>query len=298
MATNLSFGYPVPSDDAFKIESFDFEIDGVPVSNQDDDEPFSYYSTVNCQVSLRTDLSRVLRESGFLTEDFPLVELGVGLVWFSSATKQRGSDSIEVLRDGLNELSLELSGEILGGDLDVHIVVFLRNTKLPTGERLAPSENGTILWESPRRSINLEGEGARFTIAPRDFKKTRFEPSNAMWRIVFVAGLLAPAQSAVIVYINTGDKQARAMIEKPNSKESKLWHQFLEIDVISQLLIHGATNAEQLREITIEDEGSLGESIKVLFDSLFPDQDPETLLENIPLITATAQSFVMSNRND
>lgn len=298
MANTISFGYPIPSDDAFEIEDFNFEIDGVPVSNKDDDEPFSYYSSVSCRVSLKANLTQVLRESGFSSSDFPLVSLGVGLIWFSSATKQRGSASIQELQNGHNELELNLSGEILGGDLDVHVVVFLKENRLSDTDQLVPTESGTILWESPRHSINLEGEGARFTIAPRDFKKTNFEPSDAMWRIVFTAGLFSPAQSAVVVYINTGDSRAKAMLEKPNTKESKLWHQFLEIDVISQLLIHGATHAEQLQEITIEDEGSLGESINVLYNSLFPEQNPSTLLENIPLITATAQAFVMANRNN
>lgn len=74
-----------------------------------------------------------------------------------------------------------------------------------------------------------------------------------------------------------------------------MWHQFLEADVISQLLLHGSKHASDLKDLTAEDEGSLGESIKSLFDSLFPGQDPESFNERPNALTAAAQALVFRN---
>lgn len=295
MPNSLSVGYPQPSDSCFHITNWDFSIDGVRLERRDTDEPFSYYSSVACTVSLEVELEQILNQCGFPTNMHSEVNLGVSLVWFSSGTKQRGSQSAKALNNGLNELGLELPGTILGTDLEVHIVVFLKSQVPSHDGFITPTLPGSILWQSHRQSIALEGEGARFTIAPLDFKKASLHSPDAMWCVEFTASMFAPAQSAVLVYINSAHSTAKSMLAKPDSRESRLWHQFLEADVVAQLLLHGSQHASELQELTPEDEGSLGESIKTLFDSIFPNQDPETLKDRPNVLTAAAQALVFRN---
>ncbi|MBF4552499.1 hypothetical protein [Corynebacterium suicordis] len=295
MSNPLSLGYPLPSDSCFHISNWDFSIDGEHLEKRNTDEPFSYYSTVACTLGLEVELEEIRKQCGFSDVEHTGVELGVALVWFSSGTKQRGSQMIKSLKDGFNELHLELPGTILGGELEVHVVVFLKSGARDTKDAITATLPGSILWQSNRQSIALEGEGARFAIAPLDFKKAGIHSPDAMWRVEFTGSLFAPAQAAILVYINSGNSISKLMLTKPDSRESIMWHQFLEADVISQLLLHGSKHASDLKDLTAEDEGSLGESIKSLFDSLFPGQDPESFNERPNALTAAAQALVFRN---
>lgn len=296
MPSAISFGYPLPSEKCFQITHWDFSIDGEQLERRATDEPFSYYSTVSCSLGLDVDLVQVLTECGYPECTHDEVELGVALIWFSSGTKQRGSQSTQVLADGFNELTLQLPGTILGVELDVQVIVFLKTPAKDKGDSITAVLPGSILWQSNRQSIALEGEGARFTIAPLDFRKTGYHSPDAMWMVDFIGSMFAPAQSAVLVFINSGNATVKAMLAKPDSRESKLWHQFLEADVISQLLLHGAHHSSELQELTSEDEGSLGESIKSLFESMFPGQEPESFIERPTVLSGAAQALVFRNQ--
>lgn len=296
MFDTISVGYPTPSSESVSADDARFYINGTPVSDDGKDEPFSYYSEVTCDLDVDIDLPRVLRESGYPQALHTEVELAVSLIWFSSATKQRGSSAPKDVVDGINSLSLTLDGTQLGGDLTVHCVIFVKSVPKSSEVTLYPSQIGSIMWQSEKYVLRLEGEGARFTIAPLDFKAVGLTPTDSMWRIEFTGSIVAPAQSAIMVYINSGNKYAMTMLEKPNTRESKLWHAFLETDVITQMLIHGTNNSEELSELTEDDEGSLGESIMILFNSMFPGQAIDSLQQQPTHLAAAAQAFVFRDQ--
>ena len=94
--------------------------------------------------------------------------IGALLEWKSSRTGLRGGSQPIVVRDGANELHLDLLGHELGGKLSLElVVVLLKAGGSPVG--FAPRLPGSILWKEAT-AVTLEGDADRFPIELRSFK--------------------------------------------------------------------------------------------------------------------------------
>lgn len=297
MESGLSFGYPVPSPELVTLRDLHFTYDGTPIHDEEsgDEQKWDYQTSVGCHCEIEVDFENFLQEMGIPYDNYRDVVVGATLVWSASSTKQRGSTEPIPVCGGINKLSLDLAGKDLGGSLTVEPKIILLANSAPLLDSITATEPGSILWEGSPTSLQLEGEGARFPIVPIDFSDRGLEPSNAMWRIFFTGGLSAPVQAAMQIYVNTSNKITLRVLNKPTSQESKMWHRFLQIDVLSSLLQYGADHAEELEHISADDQGSLGESILILYRILLPDESPSNLRDDFSRINAIAQAHVIEN---
>lgn len=302
MKRKLSYGYPLPSEDAAEIDSFTFIVGDIVLGeNADDGIAWDYETPITCAVNLNVDLGRVLKESGLRKADDPWdlssIELSVALSWASSATKIRGAGAQRTVVDGQNQLEIVLDGPELGGILTVTAVIILAEDVSFNDNRIAPYSAGTILWTSEELQLPLEGGGSRFTTTPVSFKDAGVEPLDAMWLVQISDNLDAPIASGVRVLLNTANRLTQSMLENPNTAEAKLWRQGLETEVIT-LLIHHAVAAFQQEEFDDTMEvGSLGEGIQGLLNSYFPNETPSDLINELPRIVATARAYIFNGKD-
>jgi len=302
MQRKLSYGYPLPSDDAAQIENFTFAIGDTMIGDENAESvAWDYETPITCTVSLDVDLERILNESGLQTPidpwDSDAVNLAVALSWASSATRIRGAGAQQKLRDGENLLEVTLDGQDLGGTLTVQAVITLAENLTFNDDRLAPTSEGMILWTSDDLQLPLEGGGSRFTMTPVSFKEAGVEPQDAMWLVQLSDSLDIPISSGVRVLVNTSNPITKTMLENPNTSEATFWRKELETEVITLLIHHGVSILQQDEFDSSMEPGSLGEGIQGLMNSYFPHETPTDLINELPRISATARAFVF-NRKD
>lgn len=302
MKRKLSYGYLLPSDNAALIESFTFAI-GDTIVGEDNAESvaWDYETPITCTVNLDVDLERILSESGLRTPDDPWdsdsVDLAVALSWTSSATKIRGAGSQQALLDGQNQLEVTLDGQELGGVLTVQAVIVLAENLTFNDDRLAPTSEGMILWNSDPLQLPLEGGGSRFTMTPVSFQDAGVEPLDAMWLVQLSDNLDIPISSGVRVLVNTSNPITKTMLETPNSSEANFWRKELETEVITLLIHHGVSTMQHDEFDSPMEPGSLGEGIQGLMNSYFPQETPSDLINELPRISATARAFVFNGKD-
>jgi len=303
MKRKLSYGYPLPGDDAAQIENFAFAIGDSIVGNENAESvAWDYETPITCTIDLNVDLGRILNESGLQKPNDPwdsdAVGLAVALSWASSATRIRGASSQQKLRDGQNLLEITLDGENLGGTLTVQAVITLAENVTFNDDRLAPTSEGMIIWSSDVLQLPLEGGGSRFTMTPVSFKEAGVEPLDAMWLVQLSDSLDIPISSGVRVLVNTSNPITKTMLETPNSAEANFWRKELETEVITLLIHHGVSMLQQDDFDSPMEPGSLGEGIQGLMNSYFPQETPTDLINELPRISATARAFVFNGKDN
>lgn len=294
----LSYGYNLPSETRFNVENFCFSLDGDPLDSEETTPAWNYYTDTSISAELEVDLPGVLEDLGILNRDRDAVELGAVISWYSHKTKQRGASTAISLKDGVNNLKLPPIERPISGKLEACVKVFLvRNDALQEVD-FAPTRFGSFLWESDKWALDLEGEGAEFPTIPLDFAKNGINPSKALWKIEFRGSSLKdPAQNAVCVYLNSRDERILNMLNHPKSQAAIYCNKFLEVDVLAHLLLWGADHAEEVEGFEREKDdnlGSIGESILIMKETIFPEHDLSSLKGEAPLIFARAQEFVFA----
>lgn len=302
MKNKLSYGYPLPSQDAASIVDYSFSIGTVPILGDNfKDQPWDYESPVSCVFTVEADLERLLTESGLVQRGAWQSEkpqpVGIALTWFSTKTKLRGGSPPQMLVDGRNELSLEIEGGLLGGSLVITVVVALVEDVVIDPPRLAPKTRGTILWTSDEVVLPLEGGGARLAMAPVNFKKSGLTPKDALWLVQLSESLEIPVSSGVRVMINTAHPITEKMLENPSTPEAIMWQKEMETDLMTLMVNHGVRHFEPGSADNDFDEGSLGQTISALIDSIFPHESLEDLAGDPERVSAAVRASVF-NRKD
>lgn len=301
MKLKLSYGYPVPSADAANVTEYGFDIGDVAVMEGSDSGPaWDYETPISCSFRLEADIQRLLEESGLVTETDPEgyepPRLACSLTWFATKTKQRGSSPRGELVDGVNELSLTLPGTLLGGNLVVTLIIALLEPARGLDNRLAPKALGTILWTSDKFVLPLEGEGSRFTMTPVNFTKTGIQPKDAMWLVRISDNLDLPVTTGVRVLVNTANKTTVSMLENPTTAEGEMWQKSLEAEIMTLLILHGVEMLADSPDDHDLEDGSLGESIVALMESLFPGESPRDLTAEVPRIASTVKASIFNGK--
>lgn len=299
MKRKLSYGYLLPSEDCAELIEYGFQIgEYAATGNAKSDQPWDYETSISSSVNISVDLDRMLRETGLLSDNDPAgyfpPKLGASLTWFSSATKLRGAGSVVEIKDGINELFTSLEGQYLGGILSVAVkIALLEETKLPE-ERIAPRNLGTIIWTSDELLLPLEGGGTRFTMTPIDFKKAGVQPPDAMWMVRLSDRLEAPVSAGVRVLVNTSNPITKKMLENPSNPEAEFWQKGLETEVMTLMVNHGVSLMDSSDFDSDFGQGSLGESIRALINSFFPQESLSDLAADAPRVSATIRASVFN----
>lgn len=302
MKRKLSYGYPLPSENCAELIEYGFHIGEYAVTgNPKADQAWDYETPISSSVNISVDLNRMLREAGLVSDQDPAgylpPKLGTALTWFSSATKLRGASPLMELKDGINELSISLEGQYLGGSLSLTAVIaLLEDTNLPK-ERIVPRSFGTIIWTSDELLLPLEGDGARFTMTPIDFKKSGVQPSDAMWMVRLSDRLEAPVSTGVRVLINTSNSITEKMLENSSTPEAEFWQKELETDVMTLMINHGVSLMDAGDFESDFEQGTLGESIRALIDSFFPHESLSDLAADAPRVSATIRAAVFNAKD-
>lgn len=296
MSNSVSYGYLRPHPDTININHIKFVINDEEFDQSSKNKPLWDYATpveINAEINL--DRESVLNQCGFDADSSPNEQPALAglLTWFCTKTKQRGSSAPVAIEGNTCTLRCSIPGELLGGSIQAtaHVVLARPGKSRPLA--VTATMPGSRLWESDRIEIALEGTASKFAIAPINFKDAGLSPVSAMWKIDISGEMLIPAQAGVRVYLNTHHKLVTRMLESPSSPEAKMWENYLNVEVLNQLLLHTRTLAED--ESILDDElfsGSLGESIFVLGQSLFPDQSLSDIAQDPTRIAAVAQAAV------
>lgn len=298
MKSKLSYGYLLPSQNSASLVDFSFSIGDIAVvGSTSDEQPWDYESPVTCHFSINIDKEQILQESGLSDHadklgDRPLI--GIVLSWFSTKTKLRGSSTPRPLSTGINELTLKIDGQLLGGSLIVNATIALLDNITHSSPSLAPRTRGTILWSSDKVVLPLEGSGPRLAMSPINFKKAGINPSDALWLVQISEHLDAPASSAIRILINTSNPITMKMLENPNTPESNNWQKEIETELLTLLINRGAS---QMETTTVKyEEGSLGETISVLINALFPFASLSDLSGEPEWVAATVRASVFNRK--
>lgn len=301
MKKQLSYGYPIPPQEAAAIEDFLFTIGEVELApDATEGQAWDYESPVSCSVSISIDLEEILRGSGLSdhnkSADAVQPKIAAGLTWFSSATKLRGAGELKPVENGKNTLSVTVDGAELGGLFVVKAVIALTEDLEPSSGTLAPQSHGSILWTSEELELPLEGRGARLAMTPLNFKDAGIQPADAMWLVQLADNLEAPVASGIRVLVNTSNPVTRSMLDKLSAPEAAFWQKELEADITNLLIHHGITHLQPVDLESDPEIGSLEETIRNTASALFPDDSFEDLADEAPRVSATVRASVFNRK--
>lgn len=301
MAGQISLGYLQPSDECIVINEVQYQVgDEIVVNPRRVEEiVWDYETPVMARVKFDVNLRRIIEESGFSYRDENLDIFKACLRWSSNRTKQKGTGQSLVLRDGENQLEFSVPGERIGGTIHLYLSISLAHSGTPLQGQVVANEVGNRIWERKLPSLPLEGVGSRFSMTAVDFKAEFISPADAMWMIQIENDLFMPAQTGVRVLLNTNHKTTLLHLEKPDTKLAAMWESFMQAEIITQLLLN--TDAEDLTHWNEanedEKEGTLGESISIIQQAIFPGVILEEIQADIPSVFGKVQAFVFGDSN-
>lgn len=269
----VSLGYQVPNADSVAVEDVTFRVGDQTVNSEFAGTVFWDYETpILAEATVKIDLSSFVSSSGFVHQGEAYDErFGIHLWWRSTRTKQQGSGPVQTIKNGSNELSVDIPSVLVGGRLELQIRIFLLESKDPADGFVTAEEKGSRLWESNYFKIPLEGSGSRLTMSTRNFRKSGIDPPTAMWRVEVHKDLLVPVELGLSVFINTDNAASLQMLEKPNSPKSKVYADWLESEIRLAMLIEFLLNQDR-KSVDEEEfeEGTLGQAMINLAERCFP----------------------------
>lgn len=295
----VSLGFLTPSHENIRLIDYGAYIgDQSLIGLKGDPNLAQWTPNSNVQISFVVDLDLVaiLEECGiYQLKSAIFSPLGLTIGWKSTLSGLHGSSPVEVVTDGLNQISYELDGSLLGGDLIVTLYLILRedNFQLPGGP--VPRRAGSRLWESTL-TIPLEGDGSQMPTSAFDFGAARFSPQEAMWKIDIENDLQLHVTSAIRLKLNSGHPRIKHYLADPKSLENREFFQFLRADSIVQMIVFALhTEFEDLKS-QAEELGSLAYSLTTLHSFIFPGQAIESTLQifqsDPSFLTARVQEVV------
>lgn len=308
MNTSVSYGYLRPRDVRFS---------GISLNAVCETE----VADANLEVGSRPDLdlrswgrgNDVLLNAEFtvdlssIAEDCDLppsgARLGAVIRWNCPTTSIRGFGTTIPLSDGVCRPSATIPGDRVAGAVTVEVDVVLLSNPLNNGLSAAPTRPGSVLWSREAR-IHLEGVGATIQTVPYDFAEKHETDPLAMWRIALETDPEIHVTRAIRVCLNTGNKVTKTALDNMNSgknqtRETRMWQRFLDIDVRTHLLWAAIGISQEYDLSDFEhDEESYGQTLYALLTSYFPGEDPVRLLQKAATDPSLVASRVQSNYGD
>lgn len=214
-------------------------------------------------VHLEVDLEAVRSSSGMRDDG----SIGALLRWHASGSGLRGASGTFGLRDGHNEVRLDLSGPDLGGILQVDALVMLTVPSSAPGP-LTARRIGSLLWEGTRE-VRLEGSGGRFPTTPLSFEQAGVVKGlKAAWLLHFDSSdLYDSGPGSVRLLLNTDHPRVQKLMETPDSFPVE--NEVLRLDITRQMLVRALHH----EDLDLEDDypsESLGGLLSGAVRRVFP----------------------------
>lgn len=289
MATT-SYGFRTPKDDVVRVRDFDVVANGQSLVNIVDGQSHDWNDSTDVVVSfeLEVDWAELTKGCGFSSDPAP--EFSCSLFWKSTGSGLHGSSFPQPIRDGINALSCDLPGALLGEELLLKPTIFLERNPDPRRFRVSATRKSSRIWQTAIK-VRLEGTGSQFPVSKVDFRDLGLEPADALWKLEISENLEAHFSNAVRLYLNTSHPRANEYLKDPNSKNQAEFGNFLRADVSAQLLAFTYnSDLEDLRR-TAEEPGTLAEGLLEVHNTYFPtsslEVNREIFLTNPGFISAT-----------
>jgi hypothetical protein len=235
---------------------------GAGLENPELLEDWDYSANLSIRRRVEVDLAGVRADCG-LGEG---ARLSLVLLWRSSWTGLRGGSPPVSVRDGVNDLALDLRGELLGGALNLEARLIL--DEAPTRSSLSPGRPGSTLWTSAFR-LALEGVGMRFPVVRTPFRESGIPGGDGgVWTLQLdTYDLDASASGNVRLLLNSDHPAVADLLDRPESPSGKMLQEFLHYDLARQLVV-AALRHEDLDRAEY-DEGSMGELLSSTVNRFF-----------------------------
>ncbi len=227
-------------------------------------------------------LSRPVRVDGVRTRQFcglpQEAEIDLTVRWSASSSLLRGRawQAAVPAQDGAElNIAFELEGDELGGILELHTVLTLRD---PAGvnSSVAPRRPGSVLW-SDRFSVLLQGDAVLFPLAVADFHDLPY-PTKASWYLEVGDDLEAAALGSVLLLANERREvvvKALTAAAAPTDADRRVLST-LRTDVLRSLVERALSNEDFLDEVDYP-TGSLGALFTAVLERMFPAFTVEAL---------------------
>lgn len=271
---STSFGFPLPDQDVATLLDYDVLVDGVSIAKETtrQDIAWSDRAVVTVSAELEVDLDRLAKESGH--SSVSLDRFWYVIDWKATGSGLHGASPVSFVSDGINELSFDVPGELLGDELILKPRIVIASPESDNLFSVAPSRSGSRLWEVTIR-VRLEGDGSQFPTSKVDFREAGFEPSewSSPWKLRISGSLDSHFSSAVRLYLNTGSERMRQYIQNPNAKTQREFGKFLEADIATQLLRFAfAQEISSILDIA-QEPGTLAEGLLQIYGTYFSTLD-------------------------
>lgn len=233
-------------------------------------EQWTYYDDIHVTCSFEVDLPATRAKLMLPSE----AVLGSVIVARSTGTPIVLASQVVVVGGGKQQHFFRVPAEKVSGCLSLEFQIVLAKS-LGAGERISPSRVGHTVFRANRRLV-LEGTAPRLPMLPVNFSDHGIiDGSKSLWWLrLMTRDLYASASSAVWLWMNAENKAIQAMLDDPDSSESAVWMQFLEVDFLRQLLREAIAHDEldALAEYPDESLGAvlmgvvrlLGESVEAV----------------------------------
>ncbi|MGF6835759.1 hypothetical protein QF015_003957 [Paenarthrobacter sp. TE4293] len=220
-------------------------------------EGWTYYDDVHVTCSYDIDLADA-QSRLHLPED---ASLSAVLIARCSGTPIVQTSGVEIVRSGIQQLSVSLPAEQLAGTLSLEFQISSAQTLNPGINAISPHKLGHTVFRMDRRVI-LEGTAPRLPMLPVRFSEYDLQNSqeSLWWLKLMTKDLHASAASAVWLWMNIENPSVQAMLDNPDAPESGAWLKFLKIDFARQLL-REALDHEELTLSEGYPEASLGHAL-------------------------------------
>lgn len=235
--------------------------------------------SISLEVEIELDLSEVLTSAGLADGS----TVGGLIRWHAQAgSGLRGASTPIPLRDGATTLTHSLDGSLLGGTLQVDVLVVLMEPG-PAGHPLSATRFGSLLWEA-RRKVRLEGSGSRFPVSQVSFQDTGLAGGlKGAWALHFESRDLHDSGIGNLrLYLNTDHAVVQNYLDSPD--ESDWISRVLRQDVMRQMVFQ-ALHHEELDLDETYPADSIGELLALTVRRSFPDSaldEVRSLSRNAP----------------
>lgn len=191
-------------------------------------------------------------------------ELGVGLIWISKDSNQRGAMEIGTFTSDMKRVDFTVNGKFLSGTfskrIDIQTVIYLKNANemLDLEEHLSDI-SGTLLGTLDSNIILIEGDGSEFPIVEVEDKKAALWWIECDWEDIKTDEF---NEENLRICLNKSHKNYKELIRSENEMKSPI---FLEIlSSVINILILKAKESEDWEDIDRGiglRTGSIGEAI-------------------------------------
>lgn len=238
---------------------------------------WDYSAGLAFESTARLDRRKILAECG-LSRD---ARISVTASWWASSTNRREIGCRQPILDDVDiALRLEIPPGVAGGHLTLERMLILDQPGR-SDDDLAAVQQGSILWREPRDSqtrVTLEGDAARLPTEAVDFTSTRVaDPESLWWLERDLSDLNSTPLATIRLYLNTSHPIIEKIVSGADDATAETVAKFLEWDVARMLINSALDSAEFLRDWGMFRPGSLGETLELLLQQVWPGEDANSL---------------------